>query len=146
MIRSWLPPPALRIGMTTAFGACRTTPDVSYAVQCGIPRSTARGWISARTVEVVTADVLNMDAAQLQQEVLRLRIRIHKLIALLRVLLVQRIGEVFASASTVVSARPRSPVATAAATRPSDKTKDRVAASIRPRSWHIDLDIDPAAR
>ena len=54
----------------------------------------------ASTVEVVTADVLNMDAAQLQQEVLRLRTRIHKLIALLRVLLVQRIGKVFASAST----------------------------------------------
>jgi len=66
----------------------RTTQDVSFALQYGGPRSTARGWLTASTVEVVTADALNMDAAQLQQEVLRLRTRIRKLIALLRVLLV----------------------------------------------------------
>ena len=66
----------------------RTTQDVSYAVQCGVPRSTARGWLTAPSVEVVTLDSLNMDATQLQREVLRLQTRIQKLIALLRVLLV----------------------------------------------------------
>ena len=66
----------------------RTTQDVSYAVQCGVPRSTARGWLSAPSVEVVTLDSLNMDATELQREVLRLQNRIQKLIALLRVLLV----------------------------------------------------------
>ena len=66
----------------------RTTQDVSYAVQCGVPRSTARGWLTAPSVEVVTLGSLNMDATQLQREVLRLQTRINKLIALLRVLLV----------------------------------------------------------
>ena len=44
----------------------RTTQDMSFALQYGVPRSTARGWLTASTVEVVTADALNMDAAQLQ--------------------------------------------------------------------------------
>jgi transposase InsO family protein len=61
---------------------------VSYAVQCGVPRSTARGWLNTPSVEVITLDSLDMDAAQLQREVLRLKTRIRKLIALLRVLLV----------------------------------------------------------
>jgi len=66
----------------------RKTQDVSGAVQYGVPRSTARSWLTAPSVQVVTADPLNMDALQLQQEVLRLRTRMQKLIALLRVLLV----------------------------------------------------------
>ena len=66
----------------------RTTQDVSYAVQYGVPRSTVRSWLTAPSVQVVTVDALNMDAAQLQCEVLRLQTRIEKLIALLRVLLV----------------------------------------------------------
>ena len=64
----------------------RTTQDVNCAVQCGVPRSTARGWLNAPGVEVVTLDSLNMDATQLQREVLRLQARIRRLIALLRVL------------------------------------------------------------
>jgi transposase InsO family protein len=66
----------------------QTTQDVSYAIQRGVPRSTARGWLNAPSVDVVTLDSLDMDAAQLQREVLRLQTRIRKLIALLRVLLV----------------------------------------------------------
>jgi hypothetical protein len=58
----------------------QTTQDVSYAVQCGVPRSTARGWLSAQRVEVVTLNSLNMDASELQREVLRLQTRIQKLI------------------------------------------------------------------
>ena len=66
----------------------RTTQDVSCAVQYGVPRSTARGWLNAPSAQVVTAEALNMDATQLQHEVLRLQTRIKKLIALLRLLLV----------------------------------------------------------
>ena len=66
----------------------RTTQDVSYALQCGVPPSTARGWLSAPNVQVVTLDSLDMDATQLRSEVQRLQTRIRKLIALLRVLLV----------------------------------------------------------
>ena len=66
----------------------RTTQDVNRAVQCGVPRSTAHGGLNAPSVEIVTLDSLNMDATQLQREVLRLQTRIRKLIALLRILLV----------------------------------------------------------
>ena len=64
------------------------TQDVSCAVEYGVPRSTARGWRTASTAQVVSVDVLNTDTLQLQQEILWLRTRIQKLIALLRVLLV----------------------------------------------------------
>src|SRR5262249_34132164 len=50
-------------------------------------RSTARSWLAKPNTEVVTVDVLNMNARRLQQEVLRLRTRVQKLTALLRVLL-----------------------------------------------------------
>ncbi len=66
----------------------RTTQDVSYALQCGVPASTARGWLSAPNVQVVTLDSLDTDATQLRSEDLRLQTRIRKLSALLRVLLV----------------------------------------------------------
>ena len=59
----------------------QTTQDVSCAVQYGVPRSTARGWLKAPSAQVVTAEALNMDATQLQREVLRLQTRIQKLIA-----------------------------------------------------------------
>ena len=62
----------------------RTTQDVSYAHQCGVPPSTARGWLSAPNVQVVTLESLDMDATQLRSEVQRLQTRIGKLIALLR--------------------------------------------------------------
>ena len=66
----------------------RTTQDVRYALQCGVPPSTARGWLSAPNVQVVTRDSLDMEATQLRSEVQRLQTRIGKLTALLRVLLV----------------------------------------------------------
>ena len=43
---------------------------MSFALQHGVPRSTARGWLAAPNVEVVSTDVLNMDMRQLEQEVL----------------------------------------------------------------------------
>ena len=66
----------------------RTTRDIHCAIQRGVPRSTARGWLTEPDVPVVTVEALNLDATQLQREVLRLRRRVQKLIALLRVLLV----------------------------------------------------------
>ena len=66
----------------------RSTRDIRCATQHGVPPSTARGWLKAPAARVVTMDVLNMDANQLQQEVLRLRARLRRLTTLLRVLLV----------------------------------------------------------
>ena len=65
----------------------RTTRDLDCALQRGVPRSTARSWLTEPNAEVVTVDVLDMSALRLQQEVLRLRARVQKLTALLRVLL-----------------------------------------------------------
>jgi putative transposase len=63
----------------------RTTRDIHCAIQRGVPRSTARGWLRDSDV---TVDALNLDATQLQLEVSQLRRRVQKLTALLRVLLV----------------------------------------------------------
>ena len=65
-----------------------TTQDIHCAVQRGVPRSTARGWLTKPDAPVITVDVVDMDVPQLQWEVLQLRRRIQKLTALLRVLLV----------------------------------------------------------
>lgn len=64
----------------------RTTRDIHCAVQRGVPRSTARGWLTEPDVPVVAIEALSLDATQVQQEVLRLRRRVRKLTALLRVL------------------------------------------------------------
>ena len=66
----------------------RTTRDIDCALQHGVPRSTARGWLRNPGAQVVSVDALSMDATQLQREVLRLRSRVQKLTALLLVLLV----------------------------------------------------------
>lgn len=66
----------------------RTTQDIRCAIQHGVPRSTARGWLMDPVAQVMTVDALNMDSTQLQREVLQLRRRVQKLAALLRVLLV----------------------------------------------------------
>ena len=57
-------------------------------IHCTWLRCTARGWLNAPSVEVVTLDSLDMDTTQLQRKVLRLQTRIRKMLALLRVLLV----------------------------------------------------------
>jgi transposase InsO family protein len=66
----------------------RTTRDIDGAVRRGVPRSTARSWLTKSNAQVVTVDVLDMNTLRLQEEILRLRARVHKLTALLRVLLV----------------------------------------------------------
>ena len=62
------------------------TGDVTIATDLGVPRSTARGWLGAPTV-VVCLDVADLTEPELQQEVLKLRRRVQKLTALLRLVL-----------------------------------------------------------
>ncbi len=64
----------------------QTTGNVNVALESGVPRSTAHGWLTQSPAEVITLDVLEMDAAQLQREVVSLRRRNARLIALLRLI------------------------------------------------------------
>ena len=63
------------------------TGDVSLATSLGVPRSTARGWLGAAPTVVVCLDVADLAVPELQQEVLKLRRRVQKLTALLRLVL-----------------------------------------------------------
>ena len=65
----------------------RSSGDIGHAIRRGVPRSTARGWLTGRN-EVVSVDVLDMDMLMLQEEVLKLRHRVEKLSALLRLVVV----------------------------------------------------------
>ena len=62
----------------------QNTGDFDLAVGYDVPRSTARGWLKQAKADVVSIDVLDMDAEALQREVLYLRRRITRLLALLR--------------------------------------------------------------
>jgi hypothetical protein len=62
----------------------QTTGDVTVATDLGVPRSTARGWLDKAPKVVVSLDVTDLKAPELQQEVLRLRRRVKKLTALMR--------------------------------------------------------------
>src|SRR5439155_16215306 len=66
------------------------TEDVTIATNLGVPRSTARGWLGKAPKVVVSLDVTNLKASELQQEVLELRRRVKKLTALLRLALALR--------------------------------------------------------
>ena len=50
----------------------RSTGDIGHATRRGIPRSTARGWMTSICAKVVTVDVVDLDARRPQQEVLAL--------------------------------------------------------------------------
>ena len=63
-----------------------TTGNIDHATRRGVPRSTARGWLRSSRPEVISVDVVEMDAHRLQQEVLALRQRTRRLIAFLRLL------------------------------------------------------------
>jgi hypothetical protein len=62
------------------------TGDVTIATDLGVPRSTARGWLGKAPKVVVSLDVTDRRASELQQEVVELRRRV-KLTALLRLAL-----------------------------------------------------------
>ena len=63
------------------------TGDVTVATDLGVPRSTARGWLGAAPTVVVGLDVADLTEPELRQEVLKLRRRVQKLTALLRLAL-----------------------------------------------------------
>jgi putative transposase len=60
------------------------TGDVTIATDLGVPRSTARGWLGAAPTAVVCLDGADLTEPELRQEVLKLRRRVEKLTALLR--------------------------------------------------------------
>ena len=66
----------------------RSTGDIGHATRLGVPCSTARGWLLPARAKVVTLDSVDMDAASLQHEVLALRVRNERLVALLRLVIV----------------------------------------------------------
>jgi hypothetical protein len=63
------------------------TGEVTIATDLGVPRSTARGWLDKAPRVVVSLDVTDLRAPELQEEILRLRRRVKKLTALLRLAL-----------------------------------------------------------
>src|SRR5262249_52600465 len=63
------------------------TGDVTVATDLGVPRSTARGWLIETPTVVVCLDVMELTELELRQEVLKLRRRVRKLTALLRLAL-----------------------------------------------------------
>ena len=64
----------------------RSTGKIDVAIQCGVPASTARGWLTKTATEVITLDAFDMSFADLQREVVSLRRRNARLIALLRLI------------------------------------------------------------
>ena len=65
----------------------KRTADVTVATDLGVPRSTARGWLTATPTVVVGLDVADLTEPERRQEVLKLRRRVQKLTALLRLTL-----------------------------------------------------------
>jgi hypothetical protein len=69
----------------------RRTGDVTLATDLGVPRSTARGWLAEPATVVVSLEGASLTELEFRQEILRLRRRVQKLAALLRLMLaVQR--------------------------------------------------------
>ncbi len=66
----------------------RSTGDTGHAERRGVPRSTARGWLTSTSADVVTLDIVALDVVGPQQEVLALRVRVERLVALLRLVVV----------------------------------------------------------
>jgi hypothetical protein len=63
------------------------TGDLTIATDLGVPRSTARGWLGATPRVVVTLETADLTEPELRQEILKLRRRVEKLAALLRLAL-----------------------------------------------------------
>ena len=66
------------------------TGDVTIATDVGVPRSTARDWLRVTPQVVVSLAVTTLSEQDLHHEVLRLRRQVHKLAALLRLVLAVR--------------------------------------------------------
>jgi len=65
-----------------------STQDVSLALDLGVPRSTAYGWIRNEPPEVVTLDDLDFNEQQLRYELLKIQKRCKRLTAIVRLLVV----------------------------------------------------------
>jgi putative transposase len=63
------------------------TGDLIIATDRGVPRSTARGWLAAAPTVVVSVDVAELTERGLRQEIVKVRQRVEKLAALLRLAL-----------------------------------------------------------
>jgi len=63
------------------------TRDVTIAPNLGVPWSTARGWLAAEATVVISLDVAEVTESELRQEILKLRQRVEKRAALLRLAL-----------------------------------------------------------
>ena len=66
----------------------QNTRDLDLAIRHGVPRSTARDWLKQSRTDVISIDVLDLDAEALQREVLWLRRRVTRLLALLHLVVV----------------------------------------------------------
>ena len=69
-------------------GLVHSSGNIELAIQNGVPRSTAKDWLRRPTPTVVTLDVTAMTEDALRQEVVALRKRNDRLIAMLRLLVV----------------------------------------------------------
>ena len=67
-------------------GLVHATGDLQLAIQNGVPRSTARDWLRRPTADVVTLDVAAMTEQAFRREVVTLRRRNDRLLAILRLL------------------------------------------------------------
>src|SRR5262245_59313178 len=65
----------------------KRTGDLTIATDLGVPRSTARGWLATAPTVVVSLAVADLTETELRQEILKLRRRVEKLAALLRLTL-----------------------------------------------------------
>ena len=65
-----------------------STGQIQIALECGVPRSTARGWLRTRPQEVVSVDGLDYTLEELRNELFILREKYSKARALLRLFIV----------------------------------------------------------
>jgi transposase InsO family protein len=61
------------------------TRDISHATGCGVPASTARGWLARDAVEVISHPAFDMASDDLRLRLVRLDARLARLAALLRI-------------------------------------------------------------
>ncbi len=62
----------------------QSTGNIDLAVQSGVPRSTAYGWISGTQTKVISLDVHDQDVDDLRRELVELRQKTARLVVLLR--------------------------------------------------------------
>ncbi len=65
----------------------RRTGDIAIATSLGVPRSTAAGWLRQKTDLVVSIELVNVEREHLEAEIAKLRKRVRRMAALLRLLL-----------------------------------------------------------